>query len=274
MDRPNANSAAFLSFTGLLIVATASGVAYGLPKLHELARRQSIQLSQAAIVAGPTEAETDFHLAAWLDHANEAASLGLARTQIASGQPEAALHTLSRAGQGSEATTLRLRTQLELGHNLAAAQSAASVDIPSASEDTILLVALAYAQAGQSSSIQSLNASLSSPGALQRLARIETGQLPLAEELYVSGLPRSSSTLLKNLPTSFERNIVLAHIAIDSHTATELLPATDYLIEAVALNPASITGHQLLSRVYTDRGLTTEAAAQAALASKLQNGRP
>ena len=274
MARTRTNSAVFLSFTGLLVVATAASLAFSWPWLHEVARRQSVQLTSDAQSATPIEAEADFHLAVWLDRTNQPASLGLARAQLASGQAEAALATLRLAGQGSEVASLSLRTQLELGHNLAAVEAVPALLTQGAKDEAIILAALAYAQAGQTSSIPALNSLVSSPGALQHLSRISAGQLALAEELYVNGLPDSSNRLLKTLPTSFERNLLLAHIAVDRHATSELAAATSYLTEAISLNPADASTHQFLSQVYAERGLSAEATGQAALASKLLNGRP
>ena len=267
MSQPKPTSAAFLTLTALVVIAAAAGVAVSWPHVQNAAKNQSSKLVGEARSASAAEAMADYRLAVRLDPSNLAAQLGLARTQIKAGQAEAALVTLKSAGEGSETTSLRVRTLIELG------RAAEAADLASMLPDSVL-AALAYALAGRPADITALIPRLSSPEAAQSIARIQAGTLPLAAQLYAAGLPDSSSALLLKQPASFTRNVLLAHIAIDRHTAADLISASDYLAVAVAINPSDADAHRLYAGVLADRGLTEESAQQTKLAERIQAGRP
>lgn len=258
----------------LVIIASASSLAACWPLAVRAAHAQSDSLIEEAGTANSAEAATDYQLATWLNPSNPAGYIGLAHTQILAGHADAALITLDRAGEGSEAGRLRLRTLIELGRTGEAAGRAATIATRGHSDADILLSSLAYALAGRITDLPALIPLVSSPETAQRISRASSGDLPLAVELYASGLPKSSRTLLMKQPTSFERNFLLAKIFYAGHSESDLASATDYLKIAVALNPSNLPAHQLLVRIYSDRKLLPESSAENALIAKLQTGRP
>ena len=274
MSQPKAASAATLTLTAIVIIASASALAGVWPIAVRAAHTQAASLIGEAGTANLAEAATDFRLATWLDPTNPAGYTGLAHTQILAGQPDAALTTLKRAGEGTAAAELRLRTLMELGRTNEAADRAAPFAALGRSDADIVLASLAYALDGRATELPALIPLVSTPEAAQRISRAAAGDLPLAAELYANGLPESSRTLLMKQPTSFERNFLLAQIFYSHHTEGDLASATDYLQTAVALNPSYIPAHQLLANLYADRKFTVESATQTALVAKLQSGRP
>ncbi len=258
----------------VVIIASAAALAASWPVAVVAARAQAASLIGEAGSANSAEAATDYQLATRLDPSNPAGFVGLAHTQILAGHADAALVTLDRAGEGSEAGRLRLRTLIELGRTNEAADRAASFAVHGRSDSDILLAGLAYALAGRTTDIPALIPLVGSPEAAQRLSRASSGDLPLAAELYASGLPESSRTLLMKQPTSFERNLLLAKILYARHSQPDLASAANYLKIAVALDPSGIAARQLLASVYSDSSLHAESAAQTVLITKLQSGRP
>ncbi len=244
MQESKAKTAAFLSLTTLVVLASGAALAFAWPYALGAARAQSSDLVGEAASAPQAEALANFQLAVWLDPASTQAKLGLAGAQIKAGQAAAAMKTLETAGQGSEAAELRLRANIELGRTDAAA------------------------------GLTQLVAHQSSPEALQALRRAEAGKLPLATELYAAGLPESSSTILRSLPASFERNLLLGRINYDHHTAASLVEAAKYLEEAVAMNPSHLEARKLYASALADSGRTEASAKQQDLIKKLELGRP
>lgn len=244
MSQSKVSTAAFISLATLVVLASATALAYSWPYAQGAARGESSRLVGDAARAKPTEALADYQLAVWLDPASIKAKLGLAAAQIKASQAEAALVTLEGAGQGSEAADLRLRANIELGRT------------------------------DPGSGLAALIGRQDSPEAVQALDRAEAGQLPLAVELYAAGLPESSSAILLKLPTSFERNLLLARINYDRHTLNSLVVATDNLSVAVALNPSDISAHRLYATVLAERGLNAESSHQTDLIRRLTFKRP
>jgi hypothetical protein len=274
MSSSKFTSTAFIGLTTLTIIGSAAGLALIWPHAVSAAKHKSAVLVGEAAAANAPEAAADYQLAAWLDSSNAAAWLGLARTKLAAGQPAGALQALEQAGQGSEAGILRIKTLMELGRTSEAADRAVALTGPGHSPVEITLAALAYAQAGRQSEIPALIPLVAAPEALQRIARVQAGELPLASELYASGLPESSRTLLLKLRPSFERNLLLGRIYAARHTPAGLASATGYLASAAVMNPADVATHRLLAQVYAERNLAAESSKQSALARKLQAGRP
>jgi thioredoxin-like negative regulator of GroEL len=273
MNKPSPTTVKFWALAALILLASAAGLAALWPHLIQAAHDQSAKLVREGMQASGGEAEADFQLATWLNPGNHEAYIGLARTQILGGQAEDAIASLAQAGEGSEVEQLKVRTLLELGRNNEAANEATKLSAPGRSQDDLMLAVLAYAAAGRTAD-ESTTARLSSPEALQRVQRANAGALTLAAELYASGLLRSSSALLTRLPTSYERNLLLARINYDRHTKTDLAAAGNLLTGAIALNPASIEARQLLANVYRDQNRLTDAQKQDAFIAKLRNGQP
>ena len=278
MHRLDRKTALFFSFSCLVLGSTSALLAAGWPAAHEAitqaSRSEASKLIAQADAANQSEASIDYKLATWLDSSNTAGYLGLAQCEITAGHPEVALSVLERAGKGSDATRLGIRTLIELGRTNEAANQAGALATPGSSDSDLILAGLAYALAERSQDIPALIASVSSPEAATRLELAEVGNVPLAGELYLSGLPESSKNLLTQLPTSFERNLLLARIYYSGHTQSDLATATDYLTSAISLNPQDIDAHQLLANVYSDSGRIADGAVQKALAQNITSGKP
>jgi len=256
------------------ILASATGLAALWPLAVAVAHRESAALVGEANSAPAGEAATDYLLATRLDHHNTAAYANLARTQIAAGQPEAALASLQHAGQGSVVDELRVRTLLELGRSTDAAIAATPLTAPDRSQDDLLLAALAYDAAARPTDAAALMPRLTSPEAAEAATRAQSSDIGLAAELYATGLLHSSSAILVKTPTSYERNLLLGHICYSEHTRAALTEAVDYLTTANALNPANLEARTLLAKVYWELGNVTASQAQTALITKLQSNRP
>ena len=274
MSHSRAASAAFFTLSTLVVIGSATALAALWPLARAGAKAEAASLIGEAGSGNSAEAAADYHLATWLDPSNPAGYIGLARTQILAGQADAALVTLDRAGEGSEAANLRLRTLIELGRTSEAAGRAATLAVPGRSDADLLLAGLTYALAGRTADIPALIPLVASPQTAQRISRAASGNLALASELFASGLPESSRALLIAQPTSFERNFLLGQILYARHMPDDLKTATDYLESAVTLNPSDVPARRLLASVYSDRGLTAQSTAQTSLANKLESGRP
>jgi len=274
MTSPRGSNLKFFVWSGSVLIASAASLASLWPASLAAARQQSASLVQQAAKVSGGEAAVDYRLAIWLDRNNPSAYLGLAQLKIAAGQPGQALALLSRAGEGIAASRLRVRTLIELGRYQEAATAASSLTISGASDDDVVLASLAYALASRPADITALISRVTAPEALQRVLRAQAGYVPLAVELYATGLVQSSSRLLTNLPTSYERNLLLGRIHFARHTSADLSQAADFTSSAAALNPSSLEAHQLLAAIYRAQGNLTAASEQDTLVVKLQGGRP
>jgi hypothetical protein len=274
MREPKTSTTKFWIVAVAAVLIAAAGLAALIPATRAAAHSQSVALTSAAAQASGGEAEADYRLATWLDPHNQAAYLGLAQIQIAAGQADLAMTTLRRAGQGSEASRLRVRTLIELGRPAAAAAAASALTVPTASQSDLQLAGLTFALADHPASAITLIPRLSSPQAAQSVSRANSSKLTLATELYATGLLNSSSAILATQPVSFERNLLLARILYARHTAPELNQAASLLTAAVSINPTNLDARQLLRSVYTDQGNPAAAQQQTDLIAKLQTGRP
>jgi thioredoxin-like negative regulator of GroEL len=278
MHKLNRKSALFFLFCCVVLSGSSAVLANQWPSVHRLlvstAHIEAAKLVSQAALASPPEASVDYRLATWLDSSNPAGYLGLAQCEITAGQPDAALSILKNAGQGSDATRLGIRTLIELGRTNEAADKASVLSAPGNTDPDLILAGLAYALAQRPQEIPALIASVSSPQAATRLERTQIGNIALADELYLSGLPESSKRLLIKLPTSFERNLLLARINYTQHSSTELSSAADYLVSAIAINPQSADAHLLLADVYADTGHAQESSVQKVLAQDITDGKP
>jgi hypothetical protein len=238
-NRPAPSSAAFMGLAAITLIGAASLLAAAWPHALKAAHKQSDRLVAEAGTVSINEAAADYNLATWLNRSNQPAYLGLARTQIATGKAAQAVDTLGKAGQGSEASKLRIRTLLELNRPAEAADLANNLTQPGHSDEDLTLAAIAFALANRPDSITPLIPLMSSPEAAQRVIRIEAGKLPLATELYAYGLPESSRALLVTLPVSFERDQLLGRIY------------TDRLAERVGFEPTeALRPHRISSAAH------------------------
>src|SRR4051812_17183209 len=100
----------FFPLITLAVIGSAAALAAAYPALHAAAKSESTNLVADARKSGIAQAQSYYQLATLLDPGNTAAFKGLALGQLALGQPEAALVTLAKAGQGSDVLSLRVRT--------------------------------------------------------------------------------------------------------------------------------------------------------------------
>jgi len=278
MRESKASTVKFWIVAMLALALGGLGLATLVPAAHNAARTQSASLTSAGQQASDGgavgEAEADFHLATLLNPSNTAAWIGLAQTQIAAGQPSLAVDTLKHAGQGSDVARLQVRTLIELNRPADAAAAAANLTGASATQADLTLAGLTYALAGRTPDAAALLPRLNSPQAATSVSRAQADKLPLAVELYATGLLNSSRAILATLPASFERNLLLARINYARHTAASLTQAASLLAAALAISPTNVEARQLLQSVYADQNNPTGASQQAGLISQLQAGRP
>jgi hypothetical protein len=264
----------FIIISSLVLVLGGVGLASLWPVALDAARAESGRLLIAGEHAHGPEAANDFLLATRLDSTNHRAYARLADTQIAAGHPDAALTSLSRAGQGSDVEQLKVRTLIELGRTNDAAGEAGTLTQVGRPDEDIVLAALALAANGRQADAAALATRVTAPEAAGRIARAGGSQFTLAAELYATGLLNSSSAMLGKLPVSYERNLLLARIRYARQTDADLAQAADLLTTATALNPAGLEAHSLLSKVYRQQNHEAAASTQDALFDKLTNGRP
>lgn len=255
-------------------MGSAALLASAWPATQAYAKEQSAELTRAGQGASGGESENDFRLATWLDSSNDAAFAGLAQAQVAAGQPNEALQTLTEAGEGREVARTKVRILLELGRYTEAAGFTAILTSDKAIQEDLVLTAIALSLAQQPAAIASLKTRVSSPAALQALARAEAGDIPLATELYARGLLRSSSALLLKLPVSFERNLLLSRIVLSRTTPASLSQAEQYLSAALTQSPSQLEARRLLYRVYQAQGNQAGANHEAQLIRRLEAGQP
>lgn len=266
-------SSSFLVIAAITLIVATAGLAFSWPfistKTQAYADQQAHRLIANATGRTPAEAAVNYRLASWLQPSNSSPRLKLARLQVASGQADAALKTLEKAGQGREAVELQLRILLEQGRTSEAANKAGSLTVETID---LRLIASAYMLAERPSEVTSLSAKI--PEELKpAITRIQIGGLPLAQELYANQLPQSSQRVLMKQAASFEQSFLLGQISYDYHSPTALVAATKSLLQAIEFNPASIEARELLSRIYADRDMPTESATQAQIAEKLRAGK-
>jgi hypothetical protein len=220
-----------------------------------------------------SESRLDLKLAHILNRHSQTVALELAKQQLAAGQSAAALQTLSNAGEGSEATRLRLGVQLEQGQANAALESATQLAKTSNQPQDLLLAALTFGTVGKRELINPLVPRLTNPEALQRVQRAKANDLLLGTELYAAGLPDSSQRILAKQPSSYERNYLLGQIAYARHDAESLASAEAYTTNAISFNPASESARELIIQILQAEGKSDDAAQQQSLLDQLKNGR-
>ncbi|HUD11951.1 MAG TPA: hypothetical protein VMS08_06075 [Candidatus Saccharimonadia bacterium] len=274
MQNSSPKQTKFWIIATLVIVATAAAIAASWPHVLVASHKESTVLVTEASGVSGGEAQSDYQLAAWLDSNNKAAYIGLAASEVDSGQAKAAGVALKGAGSGPDVAPLTVRTYIELGQYQQAAAKASLLTTPGSSDTNLLLAALAYGLDNHGSEITALLPRISSSDALQGAQRAQAGNLALASELYATGLLNSSKAMLLKLPVTYERNLLLSRIYFSQPNQSNLLRAEALLTTAISLQPASINARQLLTVVYRDENKLPQASWQAALVSKLQSGRP
>ncbi len=275
-SKPSSRSnVGFWLAAGLITVSAAGLAASAWPLVMATAHTQSDRLFEAGKTAQGSEAQLNFDLAVRLNPSNQPAALELARTQIAAGQSQQATRTLGRAGEGTEALRLRLKSQLELGRlNDAAASANKLATTVSTTNDDLVLAALTNILNANSERNQNLVGRITAPEAAGRVAAAQSDKITLARELYASGLLESSKRLLVKQPPSYERDYLLANIDYTQPTSDNLTSAEKHATTAVALNPVSQPARQLLIRILNASDKTEAAAKQQRLLAQLKSGRP
>ena len=274
MSHSRSANAKFWSITVITIVGSAAGAAALVPVMGEYASRESSRLVVLGNQASGAEAETDYRLATYLNRRNTEAYVKLAQLQLDSGRPQEALRTLGSAGEGSEVVRARIRLLMELGSTTVAATAGQSLVREGAPDEDVVLAGLSLAVAGREAEVAALAPRVTAPEAAGRIKRIQAGNLALAGELYASGLPISSSTILLQLPASYERNLLLGRIYLTRNLADDLESAAGYLRTATVVHPAGVEAHELLAKVYVAQEKTQLATEQRGLIEKLRTGRP
>jgi predicted Zn-dependent protease len=274
MSNLQPSSVKFSIIAFLVLVTTGGLLALLWPMAIKAAQVQAGQLVAEATLSSGGAAEADFQLATWLDHDNTAAHLGLAQQQYAADQPAATLQSLNGAGDSPTALELKVQTLLELGRYADAANVADQAIKYSTGDAALQYAAFAYVLAGRQADATILEARVSSPEAASAIKQAEAGPLPLAMQLYASGLLNSSNAVLLGQPESFERDLLLGKIYASSTKEPNLVNAAKYLRAASTIQPSNPQVHQLLEYAYTTLGQSANASQQAQLISNIKSGRP
>ena len=253
----------------------SSGLAASLwPSVLAYSRNESASLTREAGQGTGADAELDYRLAYHLDHGNVTAALHFATAELADEQPQAALDALKAAGEGSDVQRIRIEALLELGNVDAATATGADLAKTDTSDETVRIVALAYGVRRNQDAIAALKARVSSPEALQALSRAQAGNLPLAHDLSATGLNLSTRALLVKLPSSADRDLLLAQTDVRLGTHAMLADAASSYATSLALNPSNLAARGQyvdLLRLLKD---PQDAAMQQTLHDAIANGRP
>ena len=240
----------------LFVLAASALVVLAWPYLA--GNRASVLVAQAG--QGSRESLLDYQLANILDPHNVAAAAAVAQAHLAS-DPARALRICNRAGDSAALDAVYVKALLELGLRTDAANFSRRLVVTRLTDDATLTVAFSFALTGQQSHIPALASRLSSPAALQRLQRIEAGNVALSDELAASGLLRSSSALLATLPDSAPRDIRLASLKSLSPYRVDQMEASKLYSAYLQAMPADIAARQnyanLWQTIYSDRHFKT-----------------
>jgi hypothetical protein len=274
MSNLQPSSVKFFVIAFLVVVASGSLIALMWPTAITIAHQQAGQLVAEGALTNGGEAEADYHLATLLEPGNTAAHLGLAEQQYSTGQFAAALASQVGAGDTVSSQQIKVEALLQLTRNHDAATAADNLLTVCSTDDCLKLGAFAYDLDGRASDATSLEARVSSPEAARSITLAQAGQIPLAAQLYASGLLNSSSALLLSLPESFERDLMLGQIYATSVQKADLLRAARYLQASTSLQPSNLQAHQLLASVYRSLNQFSNAGQQDQLVSNLLTGRP
>lgn len=243
--------------TSLLELQTAQVLDPGNPSYRQqLADRYVAQgeLDQAVNVLGTTGGER----------------IRKAGLLIRLGKPDAALMA-AQGVTGTDAAVMRSQAYLEEGRD-ADAQSA--VQDPS-SDSALLQQALAMAVGGTAADITTLIPQADSATTKQRMRRIQSGGVALAQELYANGLYQTAERVLASTPDSSAKSGLVAHIALSKQPVTRqnLLAAQAAATQGLRLDPANVPLHSLLQDIDSQLDDQTGAAHQQRLINELQSGK-
>ncbi|MEO7617330.1 MAG: hypothetical protein ABIS59_00645 [Candidatus Saccharibacteria bacterium] len=261
-------------FVSTITLAGSAFVAAGfvIPSGIGYAKSQSTRYTVAAINEKGSEAALDYRLATVLDSDNEAAAVGLARVYLAQGRSAEAMELLVRVGENQDGLRLRAQTLTELA-KYDQAKAVADKLLLHGNEADMLLAAAVYKLGNYTSELAALDGRLTSVEALQAVSRLKAGNLSLALELRVLGLPVSSSTLLVKLSTSTPRNFALGDILLQKGDKMSLAQAADYLVAGIKLDPANIELRNKYGEVLRAQKLGSEADLQDTLVLRLRQGK-
>jgi hypothetical protein len=261
---------AILGSSGGAFVVLAAAVFIWPPLAHYEAANLVTRASDTTV----QNAQVDFHLANLLDAHNVQAAIHLAQAYLAASNPAAANSVLTRAGKGRSLLDARIATDLELGDYVAADHIADQLSQSTLTVTQVTLIAYAHQLAGQGTKLISLEASVSSPEALQRIKIAETVNIALASSMAASGLPISSSVILANLPDSPPKQLLLATIAANRAMATDWADADRHFQNYLLSMPTDINARNNYKILLTKLGRQRDAATQDRLISSLKTGQP
>lgn len=275
MSNSKRSSAKFWLLAVGVIIVTSAALAFLWPLVRTQAVSQSRSLMSQARQTNGGEALSDYQLSVWLNPNNHTARLGLAQAELSANEPAAALVNLGQAGEGAVVNRVRVQALIETFQYRSAATAAAKLSAePHPSDADLLLAALANQLSNNTLAVPPLLARLSSPEALQAASRVQAGKLALAEVLYSTGLLRSSNEILASLPSSYQRDLLMAQIYYTWGGTLNTSKATALLLAAASQDPANPAPRQLLVTIYRDNNQFTLADDQQSLLNKLSVGQP
>jgi len=243
--------------TSLLELQTAQVLDPGNPNYRQqLADRYVAQgeLDQAVRVLGGTAGE----------------GIRKAGLLIRLGKPDAAIMAVQGV-TGTDTAVVRSQAYLEEGRG-ADARSA----VQDLSSDTALLQqALALAAGSKAADIAALIPQADSATTKQRLRRIQSGGVALAQELYAGGLYQTTERVLATTPDSSAKFGLLAHVALSKQPVTRqnLLAAQTAATQGLKLDPANLPLRLLLADIDSQLGDQAGVANQQRLINQLQSGK-
>jgi hypothetical protein len=186
------------------------------------------------------------------------------------GKADAAI-TAVQGVTGTDAAVVRSQAYLEEGRG-ASAQSAVQ-DLTS--DNALVQLALVMAVNGKTSDVVELIPQADSATTKQRLRRIQSGGVALAQELYASGLYQTAERVLVLTPDSSAKSGLLAHVWLSKQPVTHqnLLAAQTAATLGLELDPANLPLHSLLQDIDSQLGDQTGATHQQQLINQLQSGK-
>ena len=281
-SQPSAQNRRFLALASLIIVLTAGLAASSWPAVLAYGRGQSARLSAAGDTATGDQARLNYRLAYMLNPNNQAAAISVAAGQQAAGEPQAALKTLNgvgasamlRAGESRGADRVRIKAALEVGKTAAALVAANRLAAPGATDDDLVLSALAFGVAGDSARINALTARVTAPQALQSILKAKASKLTLAVALHATGLPLSSRRILEASEASVPRNLLLASLIKANGLVTDLPTLTKLYRGALQIDPTNtLARSELIANLRTQKDNSAADTQQKQL-DRLNSGKP
>jgi thioredoxin-like negative regulator of GroEL len=244
--------------TSLLELQTAQTLDPGNPSYRQqLADHYVAQgdLNQAVDVLGSTSSER----------------VRKANLLIRLGHPSQAVTTVQGVA-GSDAAVARSSAYLEEGSR---GESAAAAVQGVNGDAAVIQLALCDASANDAIAIQPLIAQASSPDIQQRLRRIESGGVVLAQELYANDLYQTAQRVLATVPDSSAKATLLAHIWLSHQPLThqDLMAAQTAAQQGIILDPSSLPMYLLLQNIDSQLGDKAGVAHEQELINQLQTGK-